>query len=124
MPVIVEQTIRIDSQVLGIACAVLLAALVATWLWIPITKARSYRRGADDAEPKLTRDLAIANGKTEAARGTMRELRMALAEAKATIAMLRGLGSDIAHRAARLVTAVDDPSEREAHILRIGGKRP
>lgn len=124
MPMIIEQTIRIDSQALAIACAILLAALVATWLWIPITKARSYRRGADDAEPKLTRDLAIANGKNEAARLTMRELRMALAEAKATIATLRGLGADIAHRSAHLVTAIDEPSEREAHILRIGGKRP
>lgn len=123
-PLIFDPIIRIDSGPLAICSAALALGLLLTWLVaVPAIRARAYRRGADQAQPQLTRELALERGKLEASRLTMRELRLSLAEARATIATLRGLGADIARRASGLVTAVDEPTESEAQVLRIGRRR-
>ena len=122
-PLIIEQYVRIDSAGLTIVCLLLLAAVVALLVALPVSRARSYARGAAAAEPKLTRERDLAEAHLAAAKVTIRDQRAEIAGLRDTNARLRGQAAGIAARAMELVNAVDEPTEAQAHILRMGGRR-
>ena len=122
-PVILESMIRLDSAGMTIAVLILLAAVVALLVALPVSRARSYTRGAAEAEPKLRRELDLAEAHLAAAKVTVRDQRAEIAGLRDTNARLRGQAAGIAARAMELVNAVDEPTEAQAHILRMGGRR-
>ena len=122
-PLILEPMIRLDSTGMTVVVLLLTAAVVALLVPLPVARARSYARGAADAEPKLRRERDIAEAHLAAARASLKDLRAETAGLRDTNARLRGQAAVVAARAMELVNAVDEPTEAQAHLLRMGGRR-
>jgi signal transduction histidine kinase len=118
-PLILDALIRVDSIPLALACLALALIVLALLAYIPITRRRAYNRGAAAAEPKLQRDLTVSDSRLESARAALRELRVKNVDLLEVNAKLRGHAADLARKAMEMVNAHEDPTEAQAHILRM-----
>jgi len=123
-PLILEVTARVESAWLAAVCLLLAAALaLLLFVVLPIARGRAYRAGLDRSDPTLARERdryhELWRGRGEHVERLERDLR----DTKATLAIARGLAADIARRATDATHVAEAPSEREAHVLRIGARR-
>jgi flagellar biosynthesis/type III secretory pathway M-ring protein FliF/YscJ len=122
-PLLLELMVRFDSSALTIVCLALVGALVALLLYLPIAKRRAYNRGASAAEPKLTRERDVAENQRDSARLLARERQVRIVELLAVNATMRGQAADLQRRAAAMIEAHEAPTEAQAHVLRMEGRR-
>lgn len=126
-PLILEPMIRFDQVGLSLAVLVLGAACIGLLIALPAVAAANRRLGRMGAEPKLTEELSEIKGEFSAYRqAAEREAKVQareIAELRATNAKLRGQAADIARRAMEMVNSHEEPTEAQAHVLRMEGRR-
>lgn len=126
-PLIFEPIIRFDSAGLTLAVLVLGAACIGLVIALPAVAAANRHLGRVSAEPKLARELEETKGRfaafKEAAKRQIEHQAREIVDLKATNAELRGRAADVARKAMELVNAHDEPTEAQAQILRMEGRR-